>query len=132
MRNTLIWLAILFPAVTFSVTVDEIPALLERNNDELKAARADEDAADAGVWAARARLVPQLSLHNTYVLLNDDITLKIPPREIGPVIVDLPPLQIQKRDVFLSSLRLAMPLWTGGRISAGINGAKAQRDEMRV
>ncbi|MBI4402512.1 MAG: TolC family protein [Deltaproteobacteria bacterium] len=120
----------------YALTIAEIPALIRTHNRDTLAAKAESEAAAEGVIAARARHYPSLDVKTSYFHLGQDIQLKFPPVTVTLPVTgvgltfDLPSLEIQKRDVVLSHAMLTIPLFAGGRIQAGVEAAKAQKDEM--
>jgi outer membrane protein TolC len=132
------WLVslLLVGSTSFGLSIKEIPALVSTHNHEVLSSEKDIQAAGHAIWAARSRYYPQLNLHNTFIHLGDDIRLQFPAQGItgslGTISFLPPPITLQKRDVFLSSIQLKMPLFTGGRITAGVSAAQAKRDEARA
>lgn len=128
--------AVLFFSFTgpcFGLALSEIPALIKGSNEEVQAALKDREAAEHGVWSARARHLPSLSLKGSYIHLGSDIQLRVPSQTfpVGGfnVTVDLPPVTLQKQDFFLGNAVATWPLFVGGRFSAGVDAAKAQVQE---
>lgn len=119
-----------------ALTLSEVVPLVQGKNEEVRAAAKDEEAAAAGVRAAWARLLPAVDVRANYVHLGSDIQLQVPTQTfnvgMNSVSLTLPPVDLQKRDVFLSSLVVTWPLFTGGRIRAGIEAARGARDESQA
>lgn len=119
-----------------AVTVMEIPSLVREKNHDVRAAAAEVDAAGHAVTAAFARHYPSLITRSTYIHLGDDITLQSPtvnlPTGIGTFAFTPPPLHLQKRNAFFTNLVLKLPLFAGGRISAGVDAARAQEREAQA
>ncbi len=132
----LLVVALLTTSHSYAISIDAIPALVKGNNEEVLAAEKDSQAASEGVSAAWARHYPSLSVKTTYLHLGDNIQLKLPTQNFtvgaATLSLTLPPLEIQKQDVFFSHALLTLPIFAGGRISAGVNASKAQRDEAKA
>ena len=89
----------------------------------VRAAARETDAARAGLDAARGARHPRLQLESGYTVLDHEPAAR----------VDLPPLPIsqipQAEDQSLSySATVTVPLYTGGRITRGIDAAQAGLD----
>lgn len=127
------WWGAFVAAPAGALTVGDLVPLVEGKNEEVRAAVKDQEAADAGVRAAWARLLPAVDLKANYIHLGADIQLQVPTQTFNvgmtAVSLTLPPVDLQKRDVFLSSLVVTWPLFTGGRIRAGIEAARGAREE---
>ncbi len=126
------YLSLTIPTVN-ALTLSEIPSYVKGHNEEVRAALKDREAAEHGVWAARGRYLPSLGIRASYIHLGEDIQLKLPPKDFTilstTITVDLPPLSIQKQDFVLANAVLTWPIFTGGRITAGLDAAKAQSRE---
>ena len=88
----------------------------------LKQAKAEEEASQAALSAAQASRLPTLSatataFHNTNVA---SFSMELPGVTLSR--------QIGTKDHYQTDLRLSLPLFTGGRISGGIDAAAAGRD----
>lgn len=126
------WLSLsaaLLGSSLFAVSVTEIPTLVREKSHDVQAAAADVDAAGHAVTTAFRRHYPSLLTRTTYIHLGDPITLQPPTVNLGPIAFTPPPLHLQKQDAFFTSLILKFPIFTGGRISAGVNAAEAQERE---
>ena len=92
-------------------------------NQGLQAAQAGTASARSGVAAARAERLPTVTTVNAYTWLNNTPTFKssLPlPGSPRPLNVSFPFLN---REFFFSSTLMNIPLYTGGRITAGIDAA---------
>lgn len=126
----LVGLSILFSSLSsFALTITEIPSFVEQKSHDIKAAAADVEAADSAIDAARAKHYPHLSSKTTFLHLGSDLVAHPPPISVGGFSVSLPPIELQKQNVLFSSLILKVPLFAGGRISAGVSAAEGQKSE---
>lgn len=101
-------------------------------NQSLQAAQAGTAAAQRGTAAARAERVPTVTTLNGYTWLDNTPTFRSSlalPGTSRPLTVDLPFLN---REFFLSSTMATIPLYTGGKILAGIDAAGAQTRAARA
>ena len=124
---------------TFALSISEIPALITSSNHDVRAAQHATRASKAAIGSAQARRLPHLSVVNRLTRLDQDLVIDIEPKRIDRDIfgtslsvgieVDLPPYKVKDRTFGSSTLELKQPLYTGGRISAGITAAKTQYDE---
>lgn len=116
--------------------IAEIPDLVSSQNREVVSSQKDVEAAGHAIWSARSRFYPQLGISNTLIHLGEPIRLKFQEQTLngtfGSVTFTPPELTLQKQDFFTSSLVLKMPIYTGGRISAGVSAAQAKREEARA
>ena len=102
-----------------ATTVEEAIAAAMRHAPEIEAARADTDAADARIREARAQGLPSATLSGT-----------IGYGRLDPLgYFGLPAANVTPR---AAQLTLEQPLFTGGRISAGIAQAKAGGEAARA
>lgn len=125
-----------------AVTIAEVPQLVQTSNRDVQAASQDVDAANAERKMSLGRYFPKIEWKNSYTRLNDDIVIDIGPKRIETDIlgdrlkvgidVDPPPVKVQDKNVLNSHLLLTQPLYTGGRISAGVDAAVAHRDETQL
>lgn len=117
--------------LTFSAAFD----LLTRQNERLAAERQLLGQAQAEWEQARGRRLPELGVSAGYVRLQDPIAIDLAPvrrilQQIDPQLPlgNLPgDIEVQKRELFSSSATLRWPVYTGGRITAGIDAAEAAR-----
>ena len=101
-------------------------------NQGLQAAQAGTASARSGVGAARAERLPTVTTVNAYTWLNNTPTFKSSfplPGSPRPLSVSFPFLN---REFFFSSTLMNIPLYTGGRITAGIDAAGAQAGAARA
>jgi outer membrane protein TolC len=124
-------------SLAMALPLTDIPSLIDRKNGEVAAARKDVDGATDGAAVAWARHLPSIHWRNTYVHLGNDIQLQLPAQSLnlgalGNYALALPPITIQKQDIYLSALTASFPIFAGGRINAGIDAAYAQKDEARA
>jgi outer membrane protein len=95
-------------------------------NQGLQAAQAGAASARSGVAAARAERLPTVNTVNAYTWLNNTPTFKSSfslPGSPQPLSLSVPFLN---REFFISSTLMNIPLYTGGRITSGIEAAGAQ------
>lgn len=112
-----------------ALPISEIPSLVEKKSHDVKAAIAEVEAADSAISAARAKHFPHLSSKTTYIHLGSELVAKPPPITVGALTIALPPVELQKQDVLFSNLILKVPVFAGGRISAGVSAAEGQKSE---
>lgn len=132
------WLFLTFSisSAAFGLKISEIPSLVKTGNEEVRAAEKDVEAAAQGIKSARSRHYPSLSIKSTLIHLGDEIKLQPPSKTFdlpggGILAVTLPPIEINKQDFYFSRAVVTLPIFAGGRISAGVDAAKAQREEAR-
>jgi outer membrane protein len=106
-----------------NLSLEEALNLAEQHSFELKQARAETEAAEQSLEAARAERHPSLvfngsAFYRDYVakIFFADPTGTETEREFGT------------HDNFQFDLRLNAPLWTGGRIGSAVDAAEASRD----
>jgi outer membrane protein TolC len=112
-------LCVLTLPVQAETLVDAWQLALERNN-ALAAVRSQVDAAQADAAAARAERWPKLSLDGSYQRFGDAPAFSFPvdgQNFVSPPLVD-------DDDFYSARARLALPLFTAGRITAGIESAE--------
>jgi outer membrane protein TolC len=119
----------------FSVGITEIPQMVKSRNHDVKATATEVEMAEQEIKVARARYLPNIELKSTYTRLDKDVVLDLPNHHVERQIlngsvtigldVDPPPVEIQKKDIMMSNLVLTQPIFTGGRISAGMDAAEA-------
>lgn len=101
-------------------------------NQGLQAVQAGMASAQRSLAAARAERTPTLNTLNAYTWLNNSPTFKSSlslPGSPAPLNVSLPFLN---REFFFTSTLMNLPLYTGGRIFAGIDVAEAQAGAARA
>lgn len=115
------------------ITLEEIPNLIEQQNLDVKVAESEVSVAESETRLAYGRMLPQISLKGSYVRLPEELTLQIPSHtatgNLVTITIDPPPILIQTEDLMTSRLQAMQPLYTGGRISAGIQSANAKKSE---
>lgn len=119
-----------------ALTVIDIPKLVKSQNEEVRTASQDAEAADWGVASARSRFFPSLVSRTYFVHLGSEISANIPTQSfslgsLATVSIDLPPVEVHRQDYYLSNIVMKMPIYAGGRIWAAYDAAKAQADEAR-
>jgi outer membrane protein len=105
------------------LSLDQALHLAEQNSGQLKAYQAAYDAADATVGSARSERFPTLSLDSRAVYISDIASLNIN----IPGIFEMS-REIGSKEIYQADLRLALPLYTGGRISSAIASAESVRE----
>ncbi len=102
-------------------------------NKQVEAAKQNKLAALKQVDIAKAARLPKLALTAEYINLDNPPTLNgnslaaLPNAPPGQGLVSVPfEMQIAEDEAMLYSAVATLPLYTSGRISAGINAAKAQ------
>ena len=126
MKYLIITAAVLLIAASASpreLTLEQALQLAEEHSFSQRVARAKTLGAEQSVRAARAERLPTLSASASAMYVDEvpSLDLQIAPgmsisREIGT------------NDKYQTDLTLSMPLFTGGRISSGIDLANAGRD----
>jgi outer membrane protein len=122
----LIVLLLFFTAVSTpagELTLELALQLAEEHSHSLKASQANLEAAAQTLKAARAERLPTLSLDARAGYINE-----IPVLDMS--IPGLPPIsrELGSKDSYQTDLRLSVPLYTGGRLSAAIKQAESGRD----
>jgi len=108
-------------AATRDLTLGEALTLAHEHSYAVKKAEADRDAAVEALSGARANRFPTLdaSAYATYISYVPTLDIQTPlgnlSREVGT------------HENYQTDLRLVLPLFTGGKISGGINAADAGR-----
>ncbi|HUV29996.1 MAG TPA: TolC family protein [Acidobacteriota bacterium] len=126
MRYVLVVLLLIIgatPAAARDLSLGEALTLAQQHSLALKKASAETQAARQSLQSALAERHPTLSLTALALYVDDIATLDI----------DLSPgpsfsRQIGTRESYQTDIRVGVPLYTGGRISAGIGGARSARD----
>ena len=118
-RSLLVCVLASIAAPAQATTLEEAIAAALRHAPEIEAARADTDAADARIRAARGQGLPSATLSGTigYGRLDPQGYFGLPGANVTP------------RG---AQLTVEQPLFTGGRISAGIAQAKAGSEAARA
>ena len=105
------------------LTLETALQMAVEHSHTLKATRANLEAADQTVAAARAERFPTLSLDARAGYIDEIPTLELS-------IPNLPPItrELGSNDSYQTDLRLSVPLYTGGRLSSAIKQAESGRD----
>jgi len=105
------------------ITLESALQMAEEHSHTLKATRANLNAADQAVTAARAERFPTLSFDARAGYIDEIPTLELS-------IPGLPPIsrELGSNDSYQTDLRLTVPLFTGGRLSSAIKQAESGRD----
>src|SRR5690625_7088913 len=107
------------------ISVDEGVRLRLERNTQVRAVRAEADAADAGRRVARASLLPSIDVRASYLRLSDNI----PEAEFSFRGSDSPltllPVELNR---YHSEISIEQPLFSGGRIAGQARAARLQRD----
>ena len=102
---------------------------LETDNEALQAARWELNAAEAEVDEARGKRWPEVGLGGRATRMDSSLDLDITPLKAafgGRLPASVPDrIEIQSRQFYNLSLNATLPLYTAGRITAGIDAAKA-------
>ena len=101
-------------------------------NQALQASQTGTAAAQRGLAAAKAERTPTINTINAYTWLNSSPAFKSSlslPGSSTPLNVSLPFLN---REFFFSSTLMTIPIYTGGRVFAGIDAAGAQAGAARA
>ncbi|WP_186294753.1 TolC family protein [Vibrio algivorus] len=123
-----------------SVTFYQAWQSLLSNNDGLAAERASVEQAEYKQQAAGAMNLPSITLSANYTRLDDDI--EVSPSELADstsvgssaltqAFDGMLTSTLVEKDVFTSSIRAIWPIFTGGRISAAQDIAKAKSEEAK-
>ena len=118
MRRALLLCVLALP-LQAETLADAWRVALERNN-ALAAVRSQVDAAQADASAARAERWPKLSVDGSYQRFGDAPAFSFP---VGGQNFLSPPL-VDDNDFYSARARLELPIFTAGRISAGIESAE--------
>jgi len=118
MKRALLLCVLALP-VQAETLADAWRVALERNN-ALAAVRSQVDAAQADASAARAERWPKLSVDGSYQRFGDAPAFSFP---VGGQNFLSPPL-VDDNDFYSARARLELPIFTAGRISAGIESAE--------
>jgi len=110
-------------ACALELTLEEALSMAEQHSHTLKASRAQAEAFDAGLKAAIKERMPTLSA-SALASYKD---------EVPQLNIALPTGQSLTRDfgfneTYQVDLRLSLPVYTGGRISGGVQLARSTRD----
>jgi outer membrane protein TolC len=125
MRYLMVALGILLPLSTQArdLTLDQALKLAEAHSFALKKSEAASEAAQSAVQAARADRLPTVSASamTSYISYIPTLDLQLP---------GFPPISrdIGIHDNYQADLRMALPLYSGGRISNSIGLANANSD----
>jgi len=107
------------------ISVDEAVRLGLERNTQVRAVRAEADAADAERRAARASLLPSIEARASYLRLSDNI----PEAEFSfpgsDTTLTLLPVELNR---YHSEISIEQPLFSGGRIAGQARAARLQRD----
>lgn len=135
-------LLLLMPTMSWAqhVTFYQAWQSLLRNNDGLAAERASVEQAEYKQQAAGAMNLPSITLSANYTRLDDDIDVS--PSEFADstslgssaltqAFDGMLTSTLVEKDVFTSSIRAIWPIFTGGRISAAQDIAKAKSEEAK-
>lgn len=135
-------LLLLIPTTSWaqSVTFYQAWQSLLSNNDGLAAERASVEQAEYKQQAAGAMNLPNITLSANYTRLDDDI--EVSPSELADstsvgssaltqAFDGMLTSTLVEKDVFTSSIRAIWPIFTGGRISAAQDIAKAKSEEAK-
>ncbi|MEW6261404.1 MAG: TolC family protein [Thermodesulfobacteriota bacterium] len=124
------WAVILvsfWSAVGWAETLEEAWQVALTHDNRLKAVQESAAAADETLAAAAANRLPVLKGYATYTRLNQtpetEITLPRFPSLTTPLLKD--------DTIFASEMQLSLPLMTSGRISQGIESARAAAEASR-
>jgi len=118
MRRALLLCVLALP-LQAETLADAWRVALERNN-ALAAVRSQVDAAQADASAARAERWPKLSVDGSYQRFGDAPAFSFP---VGGQNFLSPPL-VDDNDFYSARARIELPIFTAGRISAGIESAE--------
>lgn len=102
-----------------SETLEDAWHLAAENNAGLAAMKSRVDAGRAGEAAARAERMPKISVDGSYQRFDDAPAFSFP---FGSGTFNSPEM-VKHDEYFMGRARLELPLYTGGRISAGIESA---------
>lgn len=119
-RHLLMLLALLAGAPLQAESLAEAWQLAERHDAGLAAMQGRSEAGRAGAAAARAERLPRLSLDGSYQRFGDAPAFSFP---FGSGNFSSPEL-VKNDDFLMGRARLELPLYTSGRISAGIESAQ--------
>jgi outer membrane protein TolC len=110
-----------------TLSLEDLPRLIETRNSSVQRSAADVSVAEADQAVASADYLPSLALKATQTRTDEAITLDVPPQSIQRTLpngapfrldIDPPPILIQDRDVSKAHLQLIQPIYMGGRLGA--------------
>ena len=124
-------LALILSLSLQAVTIEEAWQELQNSDAGLKASKESIQIVQKKQEAAKSMYLPSVTLSGSYTHLDEPIKveddLKLPLLGELPIRVDL-----SEQDVFLASLDMLWPLYTGGKIDATQSILKAQVDEQKA
>jgi outer membrane protein len=123
LKCTLLLLCIMASVAAKELTLSDALSRAKANSQRLRSAEAQRQAADNALRSARAERFPSLSATAIASYVNEVPTLQIA-LPTGPAISR----NIGTHETYQTDVRLSMPLFTGGRISSGIELASASYD----
>jgi outer membrane protein TolC len=108
-------------AAAVRLSLADALALARRNAPRLAQLEALRRSSEAGLRGARAARMPQLELSASYTRNSDvpELTLALPGQPPRTVFPNIP-------DNYRTRAGLSLPLYTGGRVEAGIDAAREQ------
>lgn len=109
-------------------TLEQAWALALEADDNLEAARASTEAADAELGAVRGARLPSVALSAAFTQLDDAPALDID--ELSELGIELPSL-FSGDNFVTGAAEVSVPLYTGGLIGNGIRAASAALDASR-
>jgi len=130
MRKTLLVLTfIALPSVGHptDLSLEEALRLAETNSHSLAQSRASAESASSLLSAAKAERWPTLSLTATAHRIDD-----VPSVEVSTPFGSGLSFDLGTHESYLADFRLALPVYTGGRISSGITTARASHDHRKA
>ncbi len=111
-----------------SETLDEAWAVALSTDPGLDASRSNAAAAQSGLASARAERLPSIKSQASYSVYNNPLVYKVTVPPIPGVLPDgaVGSVDINEDEFALAYVRVTQPLFTFGRISRGIDAARAE------
>lgn len=133
------WVFISF--LTLSVSAQNLSfadafSQMTNGNQKLKGVEKQADAANFGAESAKGLRFPTISLNGSYIMMNDDLFLNLNKYKyaaaglagLNPDMLGDWKIEFQERNIGQLSADFKWPIFTGGKIKAGIQAGKLEAD----
>lgn len=123
-----LWAGLLFGLTLLAVqsagaeTLAQAQAAALAADARLRAGQYQVDAAQAGLAAAKAQALPQVSLEAAYLRWQEEPAFRISLAPLLPLTMSMP---FAQRDTTLAHAGVSVPLYTGGRLGSAAEAARA-------